>query len=77
MVFDLDGTVLERMAAHYHARLPLYPGALEVVQRLGRRDRGLQQRAPLGRYSRTEGARRAQRGLSRPPPVHWHWLRSS
>ncbi len=30
-------TVVERMASQYHARLPLLPGAVEVVQRLGRR----------------------------------------
>lgn len=34
---QVAATVVERMAAQYHARLPLYPGALEVVQRLGRR----------------------------------------
>lgn len=34
---QVAATVVERMAAEYHARLPLYPGALEVVQRLGRR----------------------------------------
>ena len=30
-------TVLDRMAAHYDARLPLLPGAVEAVERLGRR----------------------------------------
>jgi HAD superfamily hydrolase (TIGR01509 family) len=30
-------TVVERMASRYHAWLPLLPGAVEVVQRLGRR----------------------------------------
>lgn len=30
-------TVIDRMAAQYEARLPLLPGAVEVVERLGRR----------------------------------------
>jgi HAD superfamily hydrolase (TIGR01509 family) len=34
---EVAATVVERIAARYHERLPLYPGALEVVQRLGRR----------------------------------------
>jgi HAD superfamily hydrolase (TIGR01509 family) len=34
---EVAATVVARMAARYDARLPLYPGALEVVERLGRR----------------------------------------
>ncbi len=34
---EVATTVLDRMAAHYDARLPLLPGAVEVVERLGRR----------------------------------------
>jgi HAD superfamily hydrolase (TIGR01509 family) len=34
---QVAATVVERMASQYHARLPLLPGAVEVVQRLGRR----------------------------------------
>jgi HAD superfamily hydrolase (TIGR01509 family) len=34
---EVAATVIERMAAQYHARLPLLPGAVEVVQRLGHR----------------------------------------
>jgi HAD superfamily hydrolase (TIGR01509 family) len=34
---EVAATVLDRMAAHYDTRLPLIPGALEVVERLGRR----------------------------------------
>jgi HAD superfamily hydrolase (TIGR01509 family) len=34
---QVAATVVERIAAHYQARLPLYPGALDVVERLGRR----------------------------------------
>jgi HAD superfamily hydrolase (TIGR01509 family) len=34
---DVAEAVIGRMAAHYRARLPLLPGAVEVVQRLGRR----------------------------------------
>jgi HAD superfamily hydrolase (TIGR01509 family) len=34
---EVAATVLERMAAQYDARLPLLPGAVEVVERLGRR----------------------------------------
>jgi HAD superfamily hydrolase (TIGR01509 family) len=38
---EVAATVLDRMAAAYHTRLPLLPGALQVVERLG-------QRWPLG-----------------------------
>lgn len=34
---QVASTVVERIAAQYHARLPLLPGAVEVVQRLGHR----------------------------------------
>jgi HAD superfamily hydrolase (TIGR01509 family) len=34
---EVAATVVARMAARYDAGLPLYPGALEVVERLGRR----------------------------------------
>lgn len=34
---DVAAAVIERMAAHYRSRLPLLPGAVEVVRRLGRR----------------------------------------
>ncbi|MGB6162677.1 MAG: HAD family phosphatase [Pseudonocardiaceae bacterium] len=34
---QVAATVVERMASRYHERLPLLPGAVEVVQRLGRR----------------------------------------
>jgi HAD superfamily hydrolase (TIGR01509 family) len=34
---EVAATVLDRMAAQYDARLPLLPGAVEVVTRLGRR----------------------------------------
>ncbi|MGH3889710.1 MAG: HAD family hydrolase [Pseudonocardiaceae bacterium] len=34
---EVATTVLDRMAAQYDARLPLLPGAVEVVERLGRR----------------------------------------
>ncbi|MBV9164475.1 MAG: HAD family phosphatase [Pseudonocardiales bacterium] len=34
---EVATTVLGRMAAQYDARLPLLPGAVEVVERLGRR----------------------------------------
>ncbi len=34
---QVAATVVERMALRYHERLPLLPGAVEVVQRLGRR----------------------------------------
>jgi HAD superfamily hydrolase (TIGR01509 family) len=34
---QVAATVVERIAAHYQTRLPLYPGALDVVERLGRR----------------------------------------
>jgi HAD superfamily hydrolase (TIGR01509 family) len=34
---QVAATVVERMASQYHVRLPLLPGAVEVVQRLGRR----------------------------------------
>ncbi len=34
---QVAATVVERLAAQYHERLPLFPGAVEVVQRLGRR----------------------------------------
>jgi HAD superfamily hydrolase (TIGR01509 family) len=34
---DVAATVIERMAARYRSRLPLCPGAVEVVQRLGSR----------------------------------------
>ena len=34
---EVAATVLDRMAARYDARLPLVPGAVEVVERLGRR----------------------------------------
>lgn len=33
----IAATVIDRMAARYRSRLPLYPGAVEVVQRLGKR----------------------------------------
>lgn len=32
---EVAATVLDRMAAQYDARLPLFPGAVEVVERLG------------------------------------------
>jgi len=38
---DVASLVIDRMADRYHARLPLLPGAVEAVQRLG-------QRWPLG-----------------------------
>ncbi|MGH3781392.1 MAG: HAD family hydrolase [Pseudonocardiaceae bacterium] len=34
---QVAATVIDRMAAQYEIRLPLLPGAVEVVQRLGRR----------------------------------------
>ena len=34
---EVAATVIDRMAAQYDARLPLLPGAVEVVERLGRR----------------------------------------
>ncbi|MBV8541183.1 MAG: HAD family phosphatase [Pseudonocardiales bacterium] len=34
---EVAATVLDRMAAQYDVRLPLLPGAVEVVERLGRR----------------------------------------
>ncbi len=34
---EVAATVLDRMAAQYDARLPLLPGAVEVVERLGQR----------------------------------------
>ncbi|HEY6421979.1 MAG TPA: HAD family phosphatase [Pseudonocardiaceae bacterium] len=34
---EVAATVIDRMAAEYAARLPLLPGAVEVVERLGRR----------------------------------------
>jgi HAD superfamily hydrolase (TIGR01509 family) len=34
---EVAATVVDRMAAQYDARLPLIPGAVEVVERLGRR----------------------------------------
>ena len=34
---EVATTVIDRMAAQYEARLPLLPGAVEVVERLGRR----------------------------------------
>ena len=34
---QVAATVIDRMAAEYETRLPLLPGALEVVERLGRR----------------------------------------
>jgi HAD superfamily hydrolase (TIGR01509 family) len=34
---EVAATVVDRMAARYETRLPLLPGAVEVVQRLGRR----------------------------------------
>jgi HAD superfamily hydrolase (TIGR01509 family) len=34
---EVAAAVIERMAAHYRSQLPLLPGAVEVVQRLGRR----------------------------------------
>lgn len=34
---EVAAAVIERMAAHYRAQLPLLPGAVEAVQRLGRR----------------------------------------
>jgi len=34
---EVAATVVDRMAAQYDAQLPLIPGAVEVVQRLGRR----------------------------------------
>ncbi len=34
---EVAATVVDRMAAEYAARLPLLPGAVEVVERLGRR----------------------------------------
>lgn len=34
---EVAGIVVDRMAAEYDARLPLLPGAVEVVERLGRR----------------------------------------
>ena len=34
---DVAVTVIGRMAEHYRTRLPLLPGAVEVVERLGRR----------------------------------------
>jgi beta-phosphoglucomutase-like phosphatase (HAD superfamily) len=34
---EVAATVIDRMAAHYATRLPLLPGAVEVIERLGRR----------------------------------------
>ncbi|MGH3670392.1 MAG: HAD family hydrolase, partial [Pseudonocardiaceae bacterium] len=34
---EVAATVVDRMAAQYDARLPLLPGAVEVVERLGHR----------------------------------------
>lgn len=33
---EVAGTVIDRMAAHYLARLPMLPGAVQVVERLAR-----------------------------------------
>jgi HAD superfamily hydrolase (TIGR01509 family) len=33
---EVAATVIDRMAAHYATRLPLLPGAVEVIERLGR-----------------------------------------
>jgi HAD superfamily hydrolase (TIGR01509 family) len=35
--YEVAVTVIDRMAAQYHASLPLLPGAVDVVERLGRR----------------------------------------
>jgi HAD superfamily hydrolase (TIGR01509 family) len=34
---EVAATVIDRLAARYHERLPLLPGAIDVVQRLGNR----------------------------------------
>src|SRR5919112_539877 len=34
--YEVAVTVIDRMAAQYHASLPLLPGAIDVVERLGR-----------------------------------------
>jgi HAD superfamily hydrolase (TIGR01509 family) len=81
---EVAATVLDRMAAHYDARLPLLPGAVEVVERLGRHwPLGLASSSPRRLIDTVlEAAGLAQRfqvsvsteevGAGKPSPVVYH-----